>query len=236
MLSFDRPGKTPANIAGSIAKYFATSFAIENVVSAPRVISNCLPISTISISFVGLESRSTMFPASFAAEVPVFIATPTSACASAGASLVPSPVIATSFPPSCSFLISASLSSGVASARKSSTPASSAMALAVNGLSPVIMTVLMPIFRSSANRSLIPSLTTSFRWMTPEDLRVGALDLGDHQRGTAGRRRSRRRSRRPSESTAPAVVAHPVAHRVRGALTDLRAVRQVHTRTSGSAR
>ena len=38
-----------------IAKYFATSLAIENVVSAPRVISSCLPISTISISLVGLR-------------------------------------------------------------------------------------------------------------------------------------------------------------------------------------
>ena len=114
-----------------IAKYLAMSLAIENVVSAPRVISSCLPISTISISLVGSESRSTMLPASLAADVPVFIATPTSAWASAGASLVPSPVIATSRPPSCSCLISASLSSGVASARKSSTPASSAIALAV---------------------------------------------------------------------------------------------------------
>ncbi len=86
----------PANIAGMIAKYLATSFAIEKVVSEPRVISSCLPISTISISFVGFESRSTMFPASRAACVPVFMATPTSAAASAGASLVPSPVIATS--------------------------------------------------------------------------------------------------------------------------------------------
>ena len=60
-------GSDPANIAGMIAKYFATSFAIENVVSEPRVMRSCLPISTISISFVGLESRSTMFPASRAA-------------------------------------------------------------------------------------------------------------------------------------------------------------------------
>ena len=104
-----------------------------------------------------------MFPASLAAEVPVFMATPTSAWARAGASLVPSPVIATSLPPSCSFLISAILSSGVASARKSSTPDSSAMALAVSGLSPVIMTVLMPILRISANRSAMPSLTMSLR-------------------------------------------------------------------------
>ena len=117
MFRVSRPVKTPANMAGMIAKYFATSLAIENVVRAPRVISNCLPISTISMSFVGLESRSTMLPASLADDVPVFIATPTSAWARAGASLVPSPVIATSRPPSCSFLINAILSSGVASAR-----------------------------------------------------------------------------------------------------------------------
>ena len=100
-----------------IAKYFARSFEIENVVSAPRVISSCLPISTMSSSFVGFESRSTMLPASLAAEVPAFMATPTSAWASAGASFVPSPVIAISCPPSCSLRISASLASGVASAR-----------------------------------------------------------------------------------------------------------------------
>ena len=64
-----------------IAKYFATSLAMLNVVRAPRVISSCLPISTISISFVGLLSRSTMLPASLAADVPLFIATPTSAWA-----------------------------------------------------------------------------------------------------------------------------------------------------------
>ena len=67
------------NKAGTIAKYLATSLAMENVVSVPRVISNCLPISTISISFVGSLSRSTMLPASLAACVPLFIATPTSA-------------------------------------------------------------------------------------------------------------------------------------------------------------
>src|SRR5512147_1257246 len=64
-----------------MAKYLATSLAIEKVVSAPRVISSCLPISTISMSLVGSLSRSTMLPASRVAMVPVFIATPTSACA-----------------------------------------------------------------------------------------------------------------------------------------------------------
>ena len=180
-------GKTPMNIAGMMAKYLATSLATENVVSAPRVISSCLPISTISISFVGSESRSTMLPASLAACVPVFIATPTSAWASAGASLVPSPVMAISRPPDCSFLISAILSSGVASARKSSTPASVAIARAVSGLSPVIITVRMPIARSSSKRVRMPSLTTSLRWITPSARHtpVRVVELGDAERGAA---------------------------------------------------
>ncbi len=59
------------------------------------------------------------------------------------------------------------LSSGVASARKSSTPASFAIAAAVSGLSPVIMTVRMPMRRIASNRSRIPCFTTSLRWMTP---------------------------------------------------------------------
>src|ERR1700756_5137068 len=53
-------------MAGMMAKYFATSLAIENVVRAPRVISSCLPISTISMSLVGSLSRWTMLPASHA--------------------------------------------------------------------------------------------------------------------------------------------------------------------------
>ncbi len=95
MLSTSICGIATMNIAGMIAKYFATSLAIENVVNAPRVIKSCFPISTTSMIFVGFESRSIMFAASFAACVPLFIAKPTSACASAGASFVPSPVIAT---------------------------------------------------------------------------------------------------------------------------------------------
>ena len=50
-----------------------------------------------------------MLPASRAATVPVFIATPTSAWASAGASLVPSPHMATSLPLACSSRISCEL-------------------------------------------------------------------------------------------------------------------------------
>ncbi len=160
-------GRATTNRAGMMAKYLATSLAMEKVVSAPRVISSCLPTSTISMSLVGSESRSTMLPASRAAWVPVCMATPTSAWARAGASLAPSPHMATRRPLACSSRIRRSLSSGVASARKSSTPASEAMAAAVTGLSPVIITVRRPMRRRSAKRSFTPGLTTSLRWMTP---------------------------------------------------------------------
>ena len=50
---------------------------------------------------------------------------------------------------------------------KSSTPASLAMVAAVRGLSPVIITVLMPMRRNSAKRSTSPSLTVSLSSMTP---------------------------------------------------------------------
>ena len=113
-----------------------------------------------------------MLPASLAACVPVFIATPTSAWASAGASFVPSPIMATSLPPACSLRMSASLASGVASARKSSTPASSAIAAAVSGLSPVIMTVRMPISPQLARTArCMPALRMSSSSIDAEDPR-----------------------------------------------------------------
>ena len=156
------------NSTGIIAKYLATSLAIEKVVKLPLVINNCFPIRTISINLVGEESKSTIFPASLAAWVPVFIATATAAWAKAGASLVPSPVIATRCPLAWSSRIISNLPSGVASAKKSSTPASAAIAAAVKGLSPVIITVLIPILRRSANFSLTPCLIISLRWITPK--------------------------------------------------------------------
>lgn len=56
--------------AGKIAKYFATSLAKLNVVNAPLVINNCLPIFTTSINFVGFESKSIRLAASLALIVP----------------------------------------------------------------------------------------------------------------------------------------------------------------------
>ena len=96
------------------------------------------------------------------------MATATSACAKSGASLVPSPVIATNRPSDWYWRINASFASGVASARKSSTPDSAAIAAAVRWLSPVIMTVFIPIWRSWAKRSLIPPFTISLSSTTPK--------------------------------------------------------------------
>ena len=69
-------------VTGTFASGAPVSYATRDVRildNAPRVISICLPMPTISMSLVGLESRSTILPASFAACVPVFIATATSA-------------------------------------------------------------------------------------------------------------------------------------------------------------
>ncbi len=70
------------------------------------------------------------------------------------------------------------LVSGVASATKSSTPASAAIAAAVSGLSPVIMTVFISILRSSANLALIPGFTMSFSITTPSTLPFTAIASG----------------------------------------------------------
>ena len=154
-----------------MAKYLATSLAMENVVNAPRTDQE-LFADLDDLDQLGRiwSSGRPCFQLRVRPACRLFIATPTSACASAGASLVPSPQWRRSSPPfACSSRISRSLSSGVACARKSSTPASAAMAAAVIGLSPVIMTVRMPMRRNSAKRSRMPPLTMSMSSMTPSN-------------------------------------------------------------------
>src|SRR6266540_3942636 len=85
--------------------------------------------------------------ASIATSVPVPIAMPRSACA--GASLTPSPTIATTSPDSCSRRISAAFSSGSTSARTRSIPTSAATARAVRSSSPVRRTGVRPSSRNS---------------------------------------------------------------------------------------
>jgi hypothetical protein len=45
-------------------------------------------------------------------------------------------------------------------------------------LSPVIITVRMPIRRISSKRARIPDLTTSLRWMTPSTRSLAATTSG----------------------------------------------------------
>ena len=134
-------------------------------------------------------------PASLAADVPVFIATPTSAWASAGASLVPSPVIATSRPPSCSLLDQRELVLGRGLGEEVVHPglvgdrlggqrvvagdhhgADAHPAHLVEALAHALLDDVLEV--DDAER--------------PGRLPVDVL--GDHQRGAAGARRSRRRS------------------------------------------
>ncbi len=79
-----------------------------------------------------------------ATSVPVAMAIPMFAAASAGASLIPSPTIATRTPPFWNSATIAALPSGRTSARTSGIPSSRATALALPVLSPVTSAVRMP--------------------------------------------------------------------------------------------
>ena len=79
-----------------------------------------------------------------ATSVPVPMAIPTSAWASAGASFTPSPAIATFRPSPCRRLITAIFCSGSTSASTSVMPSRRATASAVARLSPVSMTIRSP--------------------------------------------------------------------------------------------
>ena len=80
-----------------------------------------------------------------AMSVPAPMAIPISALVSAGASLIPSPTMAT-FPCSFKERITLSFPSGRTPAITSSTPAWAPMALAVCSLSPVSITTRIPMF------------------------------------------------------------------------------------------
>ena len=104
--------------------------------------------------------------ASIAISVPAPIAIPISALVSAGASLIPSPTMAT-FPFFFNFRITASFPSGRTSAMTSSTPAWRPIAFAVLSLSPVSITTWIPIFCSSLTAFGLSSLMTSATAMIP---------------------------------------------------------------------
>ena len=94
------------------------------------------------------------------------------------------------------------------------------MAAAVSGLSPVIMTVWMPIWRISANRSRMPPFTMSFSSITPRIVGPSATTSGVRPaRRLLDRRslKSRRAACRPARPT-------QARDRIGRALADLAAV------------
>ena len=101
-----------------------------------------------------------------ATSVPAPMAIPVSARVSAGASLIPSPTMAT-LPHFCSSRITDSFPSGRTPAITLSTPAWLPMALAVLSLSPVSMTTSMPIFCISLTAWAESSLMTSATAIMP---------------------------------------------------------------------
>ncbi len=164
-----------------MAKYLATSLAIEKVVSEPRVISSCLPISTISISLVGLESRSTMLPASLAAWVPGVHGHADVGLGQGGGVVGAVAGHGHQVAAGLLGLDAGHLVLGRGLGQEVVDAGLAAMAAAVSGLSPVIMTVRMPMARISANVRAMPGLDRVLQVDDAEH--PGAL--GHHQRGAA---------------------------------------------------
>ena len=177
--SLSSAGKVPTNIAGMIAKYFATSLAMENVVSEPagdqQLLADLDDLHQLRRVRVEVDHVAGFLGRRRAgvhrdADVGLRERRARRSCRRRSSRRGRRP------PARC--LIRAIFVSGVASARKSSTPDSCAIAAAVSGLSPVIITVRIPIFRSWANRSTRPSLMMSFSSITPRSCRSFATASG----------------------------------------------------------
>ena len=113
-----------------------------------------------------------------ATSVPVPIAEPTSACARAGASLMPSPTIPTILPSSWRRRTSAALWAGITSATTRRIPTWEAIAAAVARLSPVIMMTSMPRAWRAATAAGEPSLMVSATATIPAGSPSTATSIG----------------------------------------------------------
>ncbi len=113
-----------------------------------------------------------------ATSVPAPMAIPTSDRAKAGASLMPSPTIATVFPCVCRFLITSPLSSGKTSAIAVSIPSSRRTASAVRLLSPVSITTSIPSCLRAEMASLLVGLATSATAIIPITWPFAAKNMG----------------------------------------------------------
>src|SRR5213592_2421272 len=118
-----------------------------------RIVRIVRRASSIAVYTASRSPRiSVTSDASMATSVPVPMAIPTSACASAGASLIPSPTITMCAPPfwRCSFFTRSAFCDGSTSAITSSIPTSAATAWAPLFESPETMATGMPRFFSSS--------------------------------------------------------------------------------------
>ncbi|OLS14112.1 MAG: hypothetical protein RBG13Loki_2290 [Promethearchaeota archaeon CR_4] len=128
---------------------------LREMVIAPTMLRKSLRTRTIS-------------PVSIATSVPDPTAIPTLAWARAGASLMPSPTIATMSPRLWISLIFAAFSVGSTSAMTSGIPASRAIASAVFRLSPVSIMTLSFKFVSWRMAEMVWSLSLSAMPKTPK--------------------------------------------------------------------
>ena len=144
-----------------------------------------------------------MSEAAIATSVPVPMAMPRSAWASAGASLMPSPTIATTLPSACSALTLSAFCSGSTSASTWSMPTSRAIASAVARLSPVSIQTSRPSAFELRDRLARLGLQR----VGDRDQAGGlAVDRDEHRRrAVAGQRRRRARPARR--------VDMPISHR-----------------------
>ena len=190
-----------------MAKYFATSLALEKAVSEPRARSNCSAISTTSTELgpVGIEVD----------HVPRLLGrrrTGVDGHADVGLSqrwrallpfrswrLVPRALLR---------LDQVHLRFRGGFGQEVVDACLLAIAAAVSGLSPVIITVRIPIWRIWSNLSRIPCFTTSFNSMTPR-MSFPSLPL-------KACRPNARRSRRWGQvaRVGPALFLDPASHRV----------------------
>mmetsp|Transcript_10644 Transcript_10644/g.26463 ORF Transcript_10644/g.26463 Transcript_10644/m.26463 type:complete len:222 (+) Transcript_10644:902-1567(+) len=110
-----------------------------------------------------------MSAVSMAISVPERTAMPTSACASAGASLTPSPTIATTRPSPCSLRTRSAFSAGLTSAATQcgGIAASSATARAARDVSPLIMYTSSPCARSCSTTARASGLSASLSRTMP---------------------------------------------------------------------
>ena len=151
-----------------MAKYFATSLAIEKVVSAPRVISSCLPMADdldelgrVAVEIDHVAGLARGLRAGLHGDADIGLGERrrvVGAVAAHGDQLALGLLLADQ----AQLVLGRRLRRGSRRRRlrRRWRPRSC-------GLSPVIITVRMPMRRSSAKRSRMPPLTMSFRWMTP---------------------------------------------------------------------